>query len=215
MYAQIFSSARKKLKKTTAPCKNATRRVPFPICFVLDDAGGMGDETPFLHFAFAHCCCGCDCKDQSGRGSRTEAAAGVLRRLGEARWPRIGKNHGGRRGRNMDGTMRQQPRYGMMTMVAEKRGGTWPVVVAQNTNAVLGIPPELQDIHTPSPFRGPAKSHNWLSKAVAYGNRPRTRVASATRPTARIMAPARGGTWCLRMVSTISWNARIIILCSR
>ena len=27
-----------------------------------------------------------------------------------------------------------------------------------------------------------------------YGNKPRTSVASATRPTARIMAPARGGT---------------------
>lgn len=37
-----------------------------------------------------------------------------------------------------------------------------------------------------------------------YGNNPRTRVASATRFTARIMAPARGDTWCLRMVSSIS-----------
>ena len=56
--------------------------------------------------------------------------------------------------RNMDGTMRQQPRYGMMIMVAEKRKGTWLVVVAQNTNAVLGIPPELQDIKTPIPIPG-------------------------------------------------------------
>ena len=55
--------------------------------------------------------------------------------------------------RNIDGTMRQ-PRYGMMTMVAEKRHGSWLVVVAQNTNAVLGIPPELQDIHTPIPIPG-------------------------------------------------------------
>src|SRR6266852_7798617 len=47
--------------------------------------------------------------------------------------------------RNMDGTARQQPRYGMMTMVAEKRSGTWLVAVAQNTNAALGLPPELQD----------------------------------------------------------------------
>jgi hypothetical protein len=37
----------------------------------------------------------------------------------------------------------------MMTMVAQKRGGTWQVVVAQNTNALLGTPPELQDIKTP------------------------------------------------------------------
>jgi len=56
--------------------------------------------------------------------------------------------------RNMDGTMRQQPRYGMMTMVAEKRNGAWLVVVAQNTNAMLGIPPELQDIKTPIPIPG-------------------------------------------------------------
>jgi uncharacterized protein (TIGR02246 family) len=56
--------------------------------------------------------------------------------------------------KNMDGTARQQPRYGMMTMVAERRNGTWLVVVAQNTNAVLGVPPELQDIKTPIPIPG-------------------------------------------------------------
>jgi hypothetical protein len=41
-----------------------------------------------------------------------------------------------------------------MTMVAEKRSAAWVVVVAQNTNAVLGIPPELQDIKTPLPIPG-------------------------------------------------------------
>ncbi len=56
--------------------------------------------------------------------------------------------------RNMDGTPRQQPRYGLMTMVAEKQSVTWLVVVAQNTNAMLGIPPELQDIKTPIPIPG-------------------------------------------------------------
>lgn len=56
--------------------------------------------------------------------------------------------------RSMDGTMRSEPRYGMMTMVVEKRNGTWLVVVAQNTNAVLGVPPELQDIKTPIPIPG-------------------------------------------------------------
>ncbi len=55
--------------------------------------------------------------------------------------------------KNPDGSPRQ-PRYGMMTMVAEKRSGTWLVVVAQNTNAMLGIPPELQDIKTPIPIPG-------------------------------------------------------------
>lgn len=56
--------------------------------------------------------------------------------------------------RNMDGTSRPQPRYGMMTMVAEKQGGSWLVVVAQNTNAVLGVPPELRDIKTPIAIPG-------------------------------------------------------------
>jgi uncharacterized protein (TIGR02246 family) len=57
--------------------------------------------------------------------------------------------------KNSDGTARQ-PRYGMMTMVAEKRSGNWLVVVAQNTNAILGIPPELQDIKTPIAIPGTA-----------------------------------------------------------
>lgn len=56
--------------------------------------------------------------------------------------------------RSMDGTMRSEPRFGMMTMVTEKRNGTWLVVVAQNTNAVLGVPPELQGINTPIPIPG-------------------------------------------------------------
>lgn len=54
---------------------------------------------------------------------------------------------------NADGTARL-PRFGMMVMVAEKRNGSWLVVVAQNTNAVLGLPPELQDIKTPIPIPG-------------------------------------------------------------
>src|SRR5690242_17381932 len=56
--------------------------------------------------------------------------------------------------RSMDGSMRSEPRYGMMTMVAEKRNDAWLVVVAQNTNAVLGVPPELQDIKTPIAIPG-------------------------------------------------------------
>ena len=59
--------------------------------------------------------------------------------------------------KNFDGVRRPEPRYGMMTMVAEKRSGTWLVVVAQNTNAILGIPPELQDIKTPIPIPGTDK----------------------------------------------------------
>jgi hypothetical protein len=58
--------------------------------------------------------------------------------------------------KNPDGTPRQ-PRYGMMTLVAEKRGGHWLVVVGQNTNAILGIPPELQGIKTPIAIPGTAR----------------------------------------------------------
>ena len=55
--------------------------------------------------------------------------------------------------KNPDGTPRQ-PRYGMMTLVAEKKNGNWLVIVGQNTNAILGIPPELQDIKTPIAIPG-------------------------------------------------------------
>ncbi len=44
--------------------------------------------------------------------------------------------------------------YGMMTLVAEKKVGNWLVIVGQNTNAILGVPPELQDIKTPIPIPG-------------------------------------------------------------
>jgi uncharacterized protein (TIGR02246 family) len=55
--------------------------------------------------------------------------------------------------RNADGTPRQ-PRFGMMTLVAEKNVGNWLVIVGQNTNAILGVPPELQGIKTPIAIPG-------------------------------------------------------------
>jgi len=55
--------------------------------------------------------------------------------------------------KNFDGTPRQ-PRYGMMTLVAQKENGGWLVVVGQNTNAILGVPPELQGIKTPIAIPG-------------------------------------------------------------
>ena len=57
--------------------------------------------------------------------------------------------------KNADGTPRQ-PRYGMMTLVAEKKVGNWQVIVGQNTNAILGLPPELQGIKTPIAIPGTA-----------------------------------------------------------
>jgi len=56
--------------------------------------------------------------------------------------------------KNIDGTKRQ-PRYGMMTMVAEKRNGAWLVVAAQNDNAIPGAPPEAKGIKNPIPIPGP------------------------------------------------------------
>lgn len=55
--------------------------------------------------------------------------------------------------KNYDGTPRP-PRYGMMTIVAEKRSGIWQEEVAQNTNSLLGTPPELNGISTPIPVPG-------------------------------------------------------------
>ena len=57
--------------------------------------------------------------------------------------------------KNADGTPRQ-PRYGMMTLVAVKKVGYWLVIVGQNTNAILGVPPELQGIKTPIAIPGTA-----------------------------------------------------------
>ena len=45
--------------------------------------------------------------------------------------------------KNFDGTPRPQ-RFGLMTMVAQRRNRVWQVVVAQNTNAMPGTPPEIQ-----------------------------------------------------------------------
>ena len=56
--------------------------------------------------------------------------------------------------KNIDGTKRQ-PRYGMMTMVVEKRNGAWVVVAAQNDNAIPGAPPEAKGIKLPIPIPGP------------------------------------------------------------
>lgn len=49
--------------------------------------------------------------------------------------------------KNADGSPRPK-RFGIMTMVAQKRNGTWLVVVAQNTNAGSGAP-EADDIKLP------------------------------------------------------------------
>lgn len=53
--------------------------------------------------------------------------------------------------KNPDGSARD-PRYGMMTMVAEKRANTWLVVVSQNDNSLPGLPPEFDGIKTPMPI---------------------------------------------------------------
>ena len=54
--------------------------------------------------------------------------------------------------KNVDGSARPQ-RFGLMTMVAEKRDGVWLVAAVQNTNgptdATQGRTPEAQDIKSP------------------------------------------------------------------
>jgi uncharacterized protein (TIGR02246 family) len=53
--------------------------------------------------------------------------------------------------RNEDGTARK-PRFGIFTMVVEKRGGEWLIVEAQNTNWMPGPNPELKGISPPIVF---------------------------------------------------------------
>jgi uncharacterized protein (TIGR02246 family) len=53
--------------------------------------------------------------------------------------------------RNPDGSARPE-RFGLMTMIAEKRKGTWLVVAAQNTNGVsvdAGAVPDMRGIKRP------------------------------------------------------------------
>jgi hypothetical protein len=71
--------------------------------------------------------------------------------------------------KNFDGTQRP-PRFGMMTMLAEKREGTWLAVVGQNTNATLGSPPELQDIRPPIPIPG-AEVNTRKGAEASHGNK--------------------------------------------
>ena len=52
---------------------------------------------------------------------------------------------------NPDGTARQR-RYGMMTMVVEKRTGSWLVVASQNDTSFPGLSPELEGITLPMPI---------------------------------------------------------------
>jgi uncharacterized protein (TIGR02246 family) len=53
--------------------------------------------------------------------------------------------------KNPDGTARKR-RYGMMTMVAEKRAGSWLVVASQNDDSYPGVPPEFEGITSPMPM---------------------------------------------------------------
>jgi len=55
--------------------------------------------------------------------------------------------------KNVDGTARQR-RYGMMTMVAEKRNGIWLVVASQNDNSDPTVTPEMEGITSPIPLPG-------------------------------------------------------------
>jgi uncharacterized protein (TIGR02246 family) len=58
--------------------------------------------------------------------------------------------------KDVDGTARQR-RYGMMTMVAEKRNGIWLVVASQNDDADPTVTPEMQGITSPIPLPGPGQ----------------------------------------------------------
>jgi hypothetical protein len=50
-----------------------------------------------------------------------------------------------------------QPRYGMMTMVVEKRNDSWLVVASQNDNADPWTPAEGQMPNLAMPIPGPSQ----------------------------------------------------------
>jgi uncharacterized protein (TIGR02246 family) len=53
--------------------------------------------------------------------------------------------------KNPDGTARER-RYGLMTMIAEKRSGRWRVVTSQNDGSFPGQAPEAKGITSPMPI---------------------------------------------------------------
>jgi uncharacterized protein (TIGR02246 family) len=53
--------------------------------------------------------------------------------------------------KNPDGSARKR-RLGMMTMVAEKRAGSWLVVASQNDDSYPGVAPEFEGITSPMPM---------------------------------------------------------------
>jgi uncharacterized protein (TIGR02246 family) len=53
--------------------------------------------------------------------------------------------------KNPDGSPRN-PRYGTMTMIAEKRGGAWLVAASQNDNSMPGAAPEFSGLTSPMPL---------------------------------------------------------------
>lgn len=55
--------------------------------------------------------------------------------------------------KNPDGTARKR-RYGIMTMVAEKRSGRWLVVASQNDNSSSGPASDVEGITLPMPIPG-------------------------------------------------------------
>jgi uncharacterized protein (TIGR02246 family) len=53
--------------------------------------------------------------------------------------------------KNPNGSPRN-PRYGLMTMVAEKHGGSWLVGASQNDNSLSGLAPEFSGLSSPLPL---------------------------------------------------------------
>ncbi|HEX7781738.1 MAG TPA: SgcJ/EcaC family oxidoreductase [Sphingobium sp.] len=60
--------------------------------------------------------------------------------------------------KNRDGTEKPR-RYGIMTMIAEKKGDGWKVVVVQNTNSIPGFGPEA-GIISPMPLPDHMAAYN-------------------------------------------------------
>jgi uncharacterized protein (TIGR02246 family) len=56
------------------------------------------------------------------------------------------------KGDGLEDPVTHEPRKGIFTMIAEKKAGDWLVEVAQNTDEIRGVNPELQGIKPPIVF---------------------------------------------------------------
>jgi uncharacterized protein (TIGR02246 family) len=159
----IFTAATAQICAQTRTVENAVSQLPHTFCDAWDRhdghelAGMMADDVDFVTVGATWIHGRADFEKYHTRLLRGRFSGSTITPLQTAvrfLQPGVAVVHWSWKlagDRNPDGSARN-PRYGMMTMVAERRNGAWLVVVAQNDNSFPGIAPEFEGIETPMPI---------------------------------------------------------------